>query len=197
MLDRITHAFSDCIEILMLSADQLSSVMLEAAAMISNILINEGKIITGGVGVSSSDAQDFAAQLTHKYCLERPALPIIALSSNLSIITDMSQSECFDHLFSKQIKALGTSRDVLFLINSHAAVSSLVEAIQAAHLREMKVVLLHGESENAIQLSSLLYAEDLELKVPSTHSARIQEVHRLVLNNLCQLIDEHLFGLQD
>ncbi|MBE8215220.1 MAG: SIS domain-containing protein [Endozoicomonadaceae bacterium] len=196
MPDKITHAFSDCIEALMQSAEQLPSLMIESAELISNVLINEGKILTCGTGISASDAQNFASQLIHRQAIERPALPAIALSSNISMITNMSQAGCFNSLFSNQIKALGNARDLLLLIHSHDTISSLIPAIQAAHMREMMVILLHGEGNDSIQLSQLLHPDDLNVKVPSTHTNRIQEIHRFILNNICDLIDHNLFGLQ-
>ncbi len=194
MLERITCAFSDCIDTIIKSAESLSPAIEEAAGMIVNALVNEGKLLVCGNGSGASDAQDFASMLINRYERDRPSLPAISLSTDTSILTAVSRDSSYNEVFAKQIRALGTSDDLLVMISTDGKSSGLIQAIQAAHLREMHVIVLSGDDGGDV--ARLLQTDDIELRVPSNNSSRTQEVQRLILHCLCDLIDEHLFGFQ-
>lgn len=195
MLDRITQTFSDSIDTIIHSAESLPTPIADAAAMIVNVLVNEGKVLVCGNGTGASDAQDFASKLLNRYERERPSLPAIALSADSATITAISRDTHYNDVFAKQVKALGFSDDVLVMISTDEKSSSLIQAIQAAHSQEMHVIVLSGADGGDV--ARLLQPDDIELRVPSDVAVRTQEVHRLVLHCLCDLIDEHLFGLQE
>lgn len=98
----------------------------------------------------------------------------------------------YNEIFSKQIRALGQPGDILLAISTSGNSANVIQAIQAAHERDMRVVALTGKDGG--NMAALLGPEDCEIRVPSTVTARIQEVHLLVIHCLCDLIDEQLFG---
>ena len=195
MLDRITQTFSDSIDAIIQSAEELPPAIIEAAGMIVNVLVNEGKVLVCGNGTGASDAQDFASKLLNRYERERPSLPAISLSTDTSTLTAISRDSNYNEVFAKQVRALGRSDDVLLMISTDGKSSSLIQAIQAAHSREMHVIVLSGGDGGDV--ARLLQPDDVELRVTSNTDARTQEVQRLILHCLCDLIDEHLFGLQE
>ena len=101
----------------------------------------------------------------------------------------------YNEIFSKQIRALGNNGDVLLAISTSGNSANVIQAIQAAHDREMHVVVLSGKDGGDI--ASILQPEDIEIRVPSDVTARIQEVHLLAIHCLCDLIDLQLFGPLD
>ena len=125
----------------------------------------------------------------------RPSLPAIALTTDSSTLTSIANDYSYNEVFSKQIRALGQPGDVLLAISTSGNSANVIQAIQAAHDREMIVVALTGRDGGG--MASLLLPEDVEIRVPSTVTARIQEVHLLAIHCLCDLIDSQLFGSEE
>ena len=192
MVEKITQTFSDCIETIINTAENLAPLIDNAAKMIADVLANDGKIMVCGNGTGASDAQDFSSKLLNKYERERPSLPAIALSTDTSTLTAILHDGHHNEIFAKQIRALGVPDDVLLIISGKGKSFGLIQAVQAAHAREMHVIVLGSSNEGDIEI--LLNPTDIELYISSDVSARIQEVQRLVLHCLCDLIDTHLFG---
>ncbi len=157
-----------------------------------NCLLNDGKILSCGNGGSAGDAQHFSAELLNRFEKERPGLPAIAITTDSSTLTAIANDYDYNEIFSKQVSALGQSNDVLLAISTSGNSPNIVEAIRAAHDREMKIVALTGRDGGA--MADLLSAEDIEIRVPSDRTARIQEVHLVVIHCLCDYIDTKLFG---
>ena len=160
-----------------------------------NCLLNEGKILTCGNGGSAGDAQHFSSELLNRFERERPSLPALALTTDSSTITSIANDYSYDEIFSKQIRALGQPGDVLLAISTSGNSGNVLQAIQAAHDRDMLVVALTGRDGGA--MASLLLPEDSEIRVPARSTARIQEVHLLAIHCLCDLIDRQLFGSEE
>jgi D-sedoheptulose 7-phosphate isomerase len=160
-----------------------------------NSLLNEGKILTCGNGGSAGDAQHFSSELLNRFERERPSLPALALTTDSSSISSLAKDYCEDEIFSKQIRALGQPGDVLLAISTSGNSGNVLQAIQAAHDRDMLVVALTGRDGGA--MASLLLPEDSEIRVPARATARIQEVHLLAIHCLCDLIDRQLFGSEE
>ena len=115
--------------------------------------------------------------------------------ATVEIITAIANDYSYNEVFSKQIRALGQPGDVLLAISTSGNSANVIQAIQAAHDREMTVVALTGRDGG--NMVSLLLPEDVEIRVPSRVTARIQEVHLLSIHCLCDLIDRQLFGSEE
>lgn len=192
MQDRIIGHFATSIETKTLAAEELPPFIEQGAQMMVNCLLNGGKILTCGNGGSAGDAQHFSSELLNRFERERPSLPAVALTTDPSTITSIANDYSYSEVFSKQIRALGNAGDILLAISTSGNSANVVQAILAARERDMTVVALTGKDGG--DMSSLLSAEDTEIRVPSMVTARIQEVHLVVIHCLCDLIDCSLFG---
>ena len=130
--------------------------------------------------------------MLNRFEIERPGLPAVALTTDSSTLTAIANDYEYDQIFSKQILALGTNRDVLLAISTSGNSSNIIKAVQAAHERNMLVLSLTGNKGG--KLAKLLKGDDIEIRVPSDRTARIQEIHLLVIHCLCDIIDAILFG---
>lgn len=192
MQHRIINHFGASLETKTLSAERLPPYIERAGQMMVNCLLNGGKILSCGNGGSAGDSQHFSSELLNRFERERPSLPAIALTTDSSTITSIANDYSYNEVFSKQIRALGNAGDILLAISTSGNSANVIQAIQAAHEREMQVVALSGKDGG--NMSSLLYDTDVEIRVPSSVTARIQEVHLLVIHCLCDAIDCALFG---
>ena len=195
MQHRIRQLFTDSIETKTRAMDVLGPSIEQGSQMMVNALLSEGKILTCGNGGSAGDAQHFSSELLNRFERERPSLPAIALTTDASTITSIANDYSYEEVFSKQIRALGQPGDILLAISTSGNSANVMQAIQAAHDREMHVVALTGRDGGA--MASLLMPEDVEIRVPARSTARIQEVHLLTIHCLCDLIDRQLFGSEE
>ncbi|MAD27330.1 MAG: phosphoheptose isomerase [Pseudomonadales bacterium] len=195
MQHRIRQLFTDSIETKTRAMDVLGPSIEQGSQMMVNALLSEGKILTCGNGGSAGDAQHFSSELLNRFERERPSLPAIALTTDASTITSIANDYSYEEGFSKQIRALGQPGDILLAISTSGNSANVMQAIQAAHDREMHVVALTGRDGGA--MASLLMPEDVEIRVPARSTARIQEVHLLAIHCLCDLIDRQLFGSEE
>ncbi len=193
--ERISQHFQDSIETKQMAMEMLAPSIEEASVCMVNSLLSGGKILSCGNGGSAGDAQHFSSELLNRFERERPSLPAIALTTDSSTITSIANDYHYNEIFSKQIRALGNNGDVLLAISTSGNSANVIQAIQAAHDREMHVVVLSGKDGGDI--ASILQPEDIEIRVPSDVTARIQEVHLLAIHCLCDLIDLQLFGPLD
>ncbi|ART64266.1 phosphoheptose isomerase [Kushneria marisflavi] len=189
---RIIDQFNASIDVKTWSSEVLPPFIETASQIMVQSLINDGKILTCGNGGSAGDAQHFSSELLNRFERERPSLPALALTTDSSTITSIANDYSYNDVFSKQIRALGQPGDVLLAISTSGNSANVIQAIQAAHDRDMIVVALTGRDGG--NMASLLGQEDCEIRVPATVTARIQEVHLLVIHCLCDLIDHQLFG---
>ena len=163
-----------------------------AGEVMLQCLLDNKKILCCGNGGSAGDAQHFASELLNRFERERPGLPAIAVTSDCNTMTAIANDYGYQQVFSKQIAALGQAGDVLLAISTSGNSDNVIEAIKAAHDREMTVVALTGRDGGDI--ASNLSSHDIEVRVPADRTARIQEVHLVVIHSLCDFIDTQLFG---
>jgi D-sedoheptulose 7-phosphate isomerase len=126
--------------------------------------------------------------------MERPSLAAIALTTDSSTLTSIANDYDYDQVFSKQVRALGQPNDLLLAISTSGNSRNVLEAVHAAHDRQMGVIALSGK--NGGTLNELLGANDIHLCVPHPNTARIQEVHILCLHCMCDAIDCLLLGVE-
>jgi D-sedoheptulose 7-phosphate isomerase len=193
--ERIQQHFQHSIETKVSAQSVLPPAIERASQLMVNALLSGGKILTCGNGGSAGDAQHFSSELLNRYERERPSLPAIALTTDSSTVTSIANDYSYNEIFSKQIRALGNAGDVLLAISTSGNSANVVQAIAAAHDRDMHVVALTGRDGG--NMAALLQPEDAEIRVPSQVTARIQEVHLVVIHCLCDLIDYQLFGPQE
>lgn len=190
--NRIINHFSDSIQTKQDSMEHLPESIEFAAQKIVAALLNDNKVLCCGNGGSAGDAQHFSSEMLNRFERERPALPAIALTTDTSTITSIANDYHFDDVFAKQLRALGQSGDILLVYTTSGNSGNIVKAIGVAHEKAMNVIALTGKEGGAV--ASLLNEEDIEVRVPSLSTARIQEVHLLISHCLCDLIDFQLFG---
>lgn len=191
-LQRVRQLFAESIETKMKAAEVLPDAILAAGQCMVECLLNGGKILSCGNGGSAGDAQHFSSELLNRFERERPALPAMALTTDASTVTSIANDYSYNEIFSKQIRALGNQGDVLLAISTSGNSANVIQAVQAAHDRGMKVVSLTGRDGG--KMASLAAPGDVEVRVPAQSTARIQEVHLLVIHALCDHIDQQLFG---
>jgi len=190
--DRIQKQFNDSIAVKQSSLDTLLGPIQKAASLMSERLKAGNKIMSCGNGGSAADAQHFSAELLNRFERERAPLAGLALTTDSSTLTSVGNDYSFNQVFSKQILGLGIDGDVLLAISTSGNSQNVLEAIEAAHKKNIAVVALTGNGGGKI--SSILSSNDINLCVPSNITARIQEVHLLCLHCLCDGIDAQLFG---
>ncbi len=190
--DRVKQHFSASIETKMQSMEVLTLPITQAAEIMVKALLSEKKILSCGNGGSAGDAQHFSAEMLNRFERERPSLPAIAITTDTSTLTSIANDYSYNEIFSKQVRGLGQEGDVLLAISTSGNSDNVNEAVKAAHDRKMPVVALTGKDGGSMR--AFLNSTDIEICVPASSTARIQEVHLLIIHCLCDLIDTHLFG---
>ena len=190
---RVRDHFAESIATKQTAAEQLVESIAAAGQVMSDALLDDGKILSCGNGGSAADAQHFSSELLNRFEMERPGLPAFALTTDSSTLTSISNDYSYEEIFSKQVRALGRPQDVLLGISTSGNSENVIRAIAAAHERSMKVVALTGRDGG--RMAGIFAEGDVEIRVPATRTARIQEVHLLVIHCLCDLIDTTLLGV--
>ena len=188
----ITH-FTESIEAKIEAAEVLAPVISEAAFIMVRCLIGDKKIIACGSGTSACNAQHFVTSLINQFQYDRPGLPAIALNSDGNSLSSIAQTCGYHDVLSKQIRALGQPDDILISLSTNSTSEpSSMQAIRAAHDREMNVVAItNGDGGD---LARLLGCEDIEIRIPCNNHIRAFEIQTLITHCLCDLIEVHLFG---
>lgn len=189
---RISAHFQESIETKQAAASALLEPVNAAGQLMVQSLLNGHKILSCGNGGSAGDAQHFSAELLNRFEQERPPLPAIAITTDSSTLTAIGNDYDYNEIFSKQVNGLGQEGDILLAISTSGNSANIIEAIKAAHDRGMHVVMLTGRDGGA--MAPLCAEQDVEIRVPSARTARIQEVHLVVIHCLCDFIDSSLFG---
>ncbi len=166
---------------------QIREAVIAAATWIGECLAADGKILVCGNGGSAADAQHFASELINRFETPRRALGAIALTTDPSVMTSLANDNGYVQVFARQIEALGQPGDLLLAITTSGHSPNLVTAVRAAHSRRMGVIALSGRDGGS--LVGELTEKDIEIRVPGQATARIQEVHLLLIHCLCHLLD--------
>lgn len=186
--EQIAQLFDESITTKQRAAKVLPATVVLAAQRMIDSLSKGGKILSCGNGGSAGDAQHFAAELVNRFEIERRALAALALTTDGSNLTSIGNDRSYREVFSRQIEALAKPVDVLLAITTSGNSANIEAAIDAAKSLGVCVILLTGRDGG--RAASMLNAHDVEVRVPSESTARIQEVHLLVLHGLCSLLDQ-------
>lgn len=191
-IERINGHFTDSIETKERARDVLPGDIEAAAMEMVRCLTDGGKILTCGNGGSAGDAQHFSSELLNRFEMERPSLAAVALTTDSSTLTSIANDYSYNEIFSKQLSALGNPGDILLAISTSGNSANVIEAIHVAHKKGIKVISLTGRDGG--KMAPLVQDGDIEIRVPSPVTARVQEVHLLAIHCLCDLIDQTMFG---
>jgi D-sedoheptulose 7-phosphate isomerase len=161
---------------------------LEVIKLVSRTFEGGNKLFFFGNGGSAADAQHMAAEFVNRYIMNRPPLPAIALTTDTSILTSVSNDFAFSEIFAKQLRALGKERDVAIGITTTGNSPNIIKAFEVAKEMGMKTVAFTGNDGGAVGKMA-----DLPLVVPSASTPRIQEAHILIGHILCEMVEQSLF----
>lgn len=189
---RIQQQFFDSADLKYAAAEVLTRPVSDAAQVLLNAITSGGKVLACGNGGSAGDAQHFAAEFVGRFERERPGLAALSMSTDTSILTAIGNDYAFDQIYAKQVQALGQPGDVLLAITTSGNSANILEAIDAAHQKDMVVVALTGKGGGKVP--GALNEGDIHICVPHDRTARIQEVHLLVIHCLCDAVDVALLG---
>lgn len=195
LFQHIKYNFNESIQTKIAAADTLINPIAQAGKLIVRCLLKHHKILSCGNGGSAADAQHFSSEMLNRFESERPSLPAIALTTDSSTVTSIANDYNFTEIFSKQIKALGSGSDILLAISTSGRSKNILQAIEAAHQREMDIIALTGNDGG--EITTLLSNNDVEIRVPAKSTARIQETHLLIIHCLCDIIDQQLFEFKE
>ena len=189
---RVDALWSDSIASIEAARQELTERVAEAATVLADALANNGKILICGNGGSASDSLHFSSELVNKFHRVRRPLAAISLVADVATLTSIANDESYDAVFAKQVEALGRRDDILVAITSSGNSPNILQAVRAAHARDIRCIALNGKGGGA--LSPLLNARDIDIVVPGHSTARVQEIHGIIIHAFCELIDHQLFG---
>lgn len=189
---RVRDHFAESIKVKQAAQSELIEPITRGGQQMSQALLADGKILSCGNGGSAADSQHFSSELLNRFEMERPGLPAMALTTDTSTLTSIANDYAYEDIFAKQVRALGRPGDVLLAISTSGNSENVCRAIDAAHERGMSVVALTGRDGG--RMAPMLADNDVEIRVPAERTARIQEVHLVVIHCLCDLIDTTLLG---
>lgn len=188
----INQRFASHMEHTAQAASQTSDDIASAANALVATLLADGKIIACGNGNANILAQYFCTLLLNRFEQDRPALPAINLGADGTTYSAICRDNRFNDTFSRQIRAIGKAEDLLVVVVDDGHKANLLQAVQAAHDREMRVIVLSAQEKTDI--TSLLQPEDYEIALHNLEPNTAAPVMMVIINTLCALIDGQLFG---
>ena len=189
--NRIINQFTDSIQTKQDALAECCELIELASQRMVDALLNDRKILTCGNGRSASCAQLLASSLLDQFERDRPSLPAIALTMDSTTLTFIASDNGYQEIFSKPIRSLAQSGDILVTYTDGNHSANIAKAIAVAHAKDLSIIALTGEKSEAV--AELLTERDLEIRVPSSSAIRTYEVHVLITHCLCDLIDHQLF----
>jgi D-sedoheptulose 7-phosphate isomerase len=192
LASRVAAHFAESANLKLAAAQSLADPVARAGALLATALKSGGKALACGNGGSAADAQHFAAELVNRFEMERPPLAAIALSTDTSTLTSIANDYAYEQVFAKQVRAIGRRGDVLLAISTSGNSANVALAVNASQELGIRIVALTGNGGG--KMAAMMQPGDVHICVPHKRTARIQEVHLLVLHCLCDGIDFQLFG---
>lgn len=192
MEDHIVRTFKESARLKDAFVNENLGKIITVINVIINALNAGNKVLFFGNGGSAADAQHLAAEFVNRFIIERPPLPAIALTTDTSVITSIANDYDYAEIFSKQIRAIGHPGDIAWGMSTSGKSPNIVKAMEMAKKMEMTTIGLSGKDGGDVAK-----IVDHSLVVPSTNTARIQEVHITVGHVICEMIDFKLFQRPD
>ncbi len=191
MEEIIRKIFRESIETKEKTIERCTEEIKKASETIIESLKDNKKILICGNGGSAADAQHFAAELIVRFEKKRKGLPSIALTTDTSSLTAAGNDYGFNEIFKRQVNALGNKGDVLIGISTSGNSKNIINAIEEAEEKNMKIISLLGKEGGEIAKSQ----KRINIVVPSYETARIQEAHITIIHTICKLIDNEFCNL--
>jgi phosphoheptose isomerase len=189
-IEVVKNNFAESIATKQAAVASVAPAIAGAAEALVRGLAAGSKVLSCGNGGSAADAQHFSSELVNRFETDRPGLAAIALTTDSSTLTSVANDMNFHDIFARQVEALGRPGDILLAISTSGNSENILKAIKAARSRDMQVISLSGRDGG--QAASLLADTDIGICIAGPSTARIQEVHILVIHCLCDLVDKHI-----
>lgn len=164
--------------------NSLQEQISEVSKLCIDTLKQGNKILICGNGGSAADAQHFAAELTGRYKIERRGLPAIALTTDTSALTAIGNDYSYDRVFDRQVESLAIKGDLVIGISTSGNSDNVLRALDLAKKLDCKTIGLTGKTGGTMNKAS-----DINVVIPSNDTARIQEMHIIIIHIICQIID--------
>jgi D-sedoheptulose 7-phosphate isomerase len=174
---------------LLLDDNNIQKLIKQSSDLCCKAIRNGNKILLIGNGGSAADAQHLAGELVNRFGFERPGLSALALTTDSSVITSISNDYDFEQLFSRQVQALGKKGDVLIALSTSGNSKNILKGISEAHKSGITTIGLTGKSGG--KMPGIC---DLCIRVPTDDTPRIQEAHILIGHIMCSMIENAIFG---
>ncbi|MCK5580917.1 MAG: D-sedoheptulose 7-phosphate isomerase [Candidatus Omnitrophica bacterium] len=187
MQDDIKRIFDESLQVKKKTRDVNAEKIQQVAELILKIFQNNGKVIIFGNGGSAADSQHMAAEFIGRFQKERQSLPVIALTTDTSALTALGNDYGFDIVFARQLEGLGQKQDLAIGLSTSGNSRNVIEAIKVAKSKGMSTISLTG-----CQGGALAELTDINIDVPSTVTARIQEAHIVIVHCICELVENNI-----
>ena len=189
-LEKINKLFVQSSDVI-LESKLLSQKINDSIKLITSSLEHKNKILIFGNGGSASDAQHMAAEFIGRYLLERKSIPAISLATDSSILTAIGNDYGFEKSFSRQCEALVEKNDTVIVISTSGNSKNILEALKICKKKGAKTIGLTGKSGGKLKEKV-----DLLIQVPSIHTPRIQEGHRIIIHAICEIVEKQISNQQ-
>ncbi|MEH6568167.1 MAG: SIS domain-containing protein [Halioglobus sp.] len=192
---RIAGNFQQTVELIAMSVDTLALPIEQGSTLMTEALLQDRTIMACGNGPDAALSQIFVSNLLNRFEYDRPALPALSLGTDAASLTAIATTNSVDNIFARQIHALGQTGDILLCINSGAGHDNLINAIRAAQDRNMPVIALSSGIDERFR--GALGPNEVELFADTDSQPRAVELHTMIIQNLCEMIELSLFGSYD
>lgn len=189
-IDIIKSNFDESQKVNSLCSENILKSIEIITIKIIKMLENSGKLLACGNGGSSGDAQHIVSEFINRFETERKPLAAVSLNSDTATLTSIANDYGYKYVYSKQVKAIANTNDILMVFTTSGNSENILDAIAAAKLKAVPVILLSGGDGG--KASKLLNENDTKIIVPSTRTSRIQEIHLIIIHSICECIDKHM-----
>lgn len=188
----IIEQIGGALETFQMTAESLSELMEQTADVLTESLLQDGKIVVCGMGTSGATGAIFTAGMQSRFERDRPSLPAIMLSNDGIITSAIAHETGPADIYARQVRSICHEPDILLILSSTGNASALIKAVQAAHDQGVCVIALTGG--NGGDVATVLEENDIELRVEYDRLGHVQLAHHLILNCLVELVENAIFG---